>query len=60
MQTVAQTVPVGIILNLTPQVSETDTVLLNVKPSISRVQRFVNDPNPLLTIAEPHPADRDS
>jgi MSHA biogenesis protein MshL len=55
VQTVAQTVPVGIILNLTPQVSETDTVLLNVKPSISRVQRFVNDPNPLLTIANPIP-----
>jgi MSHA type pilus biogenesis protein MshL len=51
VQTVPQTVPVGIILNLTPQVSETDTVLLNVKPSISRVQRFVPDPNPLLTIA---------
>jgi MSHA biogenesis protein MshL len=51
VQTVPQTVPVGIILNLTPQVSDTDTVLLNVKPSISRVQRFVPDPNPLLTVA---------
>jgi MSHA biogenesis protein MshL len=48
--TTAQTVPVGIILNVTPQVSDNDTVLLNVKPSISRIARRVRDPNPLLTI----------
>ena len=33
VSTVAQTVPVGIVMNVTPQVSETDSVLLNVKPS---------------------------
>jgi general secretion pathway protein D len=48
--TTAQTVPVGIVLNVTPQVSENDTVLLNVKPSISRIAARVRDPNPLLTI----------
>jgi general secretion pathway protein D len=48
--TTAQTVPVGIVLNVTPQVSENDTVLLNVKPSISRISSSVQDPNPLLTI----------
>jgi general secretion pathway protein D len=48
--TTAQTVPVGIVLNVTPQVSENDTVLLNVKPSISRIAAQVLDPNPLLTI----------
>jgi general secretion pathway protein D len=48
--TTPQTVPVGIILNVTPQVSENDTVLLNVKPSISRIAARVRDPNPLLTI----------
>jgi general secretion pathway protein D len=48
--TTAQTVPVGIVLNLTPQISENDTVLMNVKPSISRIATRVRDPNPLLTI----------
>jgi general secretion pathway protein D len=48
--TTAQTVPVGIVLNVTPQVSENDTVLLNVKPSISRIAAFKRDPNPILTI----------
>jgi general secretion pathway protein D len=49
--TSAQTVPVGIVLNITPQVSENDTVLLNVKPSISRIVKTVNDPNPALATA---------
>jgi general secretion pathway protein D len=53
--TTAQTVPVGIVLNVTPQVSENDTVLLNVKPSISRIAARVRDPNPLLTIANEIP-----
>lgn len=49
--TTPNTVPVGIILNVTPQISEGDTVLLNVKPTISRIVRFVNDPNPSLALA---------
>jgi MSHA biogenesis protein MshL len=53
--TTAQTVPVGIVLNVTPQVSENDTVLLNVKPSISRIAARVRDPNPLLTVANEIP-----
>ena len=53
--TTAQTVPVGIVLNVTPQVSENDTVLLNVKPSISRIAARVSDPNPLLTVANEIP-----
>lgn len=48
--TTPQTVPVGIILNVTPQISSTDSVLLNVKPSISRIQRMVRDPNPDLAV----------
>jgi general secretion pathway protein D len=50
ISTTPQTVPVGIILNITPQISDTDSILLNVKPSISRIQKFVSDPNPLLTV----------
>jgi general secretion pathway protein D len=48
--TTAVTVPVGFVMNVTPQISDDDTVLLNVKPSTTRLIRFVNDPNPILTI----------
>jgi general secretion pathway protein D len=49
--TTVNTVPVGFVMSVTPQISETDTVLLNVRPSISRITGFVNDPNPLLAQA---------
>jgi general secretion pathway protein D len=42
------TVPVGFTMAVTPQISENDKVTLNVRPTISRILRFVNDPNPLL------------
>src|SRR6266705_1390564 len=48
--TTAVTVPVGFVMNVTPQISDNDTILLNVKPSTTRFVKFVNDPNPLLTI----------
>jgi len=44
-------VPVGFVMNVTPQISDTDTVLLNVRPSISRVIGTVDDPNPALKLA---------
>lgn len=46
--TTPYTVPVGFVMNVTPQVSADDTVLLNLRPSISRVVRDVQDPNPAL------------
>jgi general secretion pathway protein D len=45
-----QTVPVGIILNITPQISDSDTVLINVKPTVSRINTFVTDPTPGLAV----------
>jgi general secretion pathway protein D len=39
-------VPVGFVMNVTPQIGDDDKVLLNVRPSISRVVDSVNDPNP--------------
>ncbi|HEY9198330.1 MAG TPA: pilus (MSHA type) biogenesis protein MshL [Gammaproteobacteria bacterium] len=42
------TVPVGFVMSVTPQINETDTVILNIRPTISRVTSFVNDPNPAL------------
>lgn len=43
-----ETVPVGFVMTVTPQISEDDQVTLNVRPTISRIVRFVNDPNPVL------------
>lgn len=40
----AQTVAVGLVMSVTPQVSENGSILLNVRPSISRVLRYVADP----------------
>lgn len=42
------TVPVGFVMSLVPYVDESDEVVLNVRPTISRIIGFVNDPNPLL------------
>jgi general secretion pathway protein D len=39
-------VPVGLVMNVTPQISENDVVLLNIRPSISRKFGDVIDPNP--------------
>jgi general secretion pathway protein D len=41
-------VAVGLIMNVTPQISDADSVLLNVRPSISRIVGNVADPNPTL------------
>jgi MSHA type pilus biogenesis protein MshL len=41
-------VPVGFVMNVTPQISDSETVLLNVRPSISRIVGYVQDPNPAL------------
>jgi general secretion pathway protein D len=46
--TIANSVAVGFVMNVTPQISGNDVVLLNVKPTISKVLSFVNDPNPAL------------
>ncbi|MDZ4201895.1 MAG: pilus (MSHA type) biogenesis protein MshL [Gallionella sp.] len=46
-----KTIPVGFTMSVTPQISDSDVVLLNLKPSISRVIGFVNDPNPDLARA---------
>jgi MSHA type pilus biogenesis protein MshL len=43
------TVAVGVVVSLTPQVAEDGNITLTVRPTISRVLRFVRDPNPALT-----------
>lgn len=44
--TTPQTVPVGLVMSLTPQISESGMVTLNVRPTISRKVGDVLDPNP--------------
>jgi general secretion pathway protein D len=51
--TTPNVVPVGFVMNITPQISETDNVVLNVKPSITRIVGYVNDPNPVLAALNP-------
>ncbi len=46
--TTPNVVAVGFIMNVTPHISETDSVLLSVRPSISRIVGNVADPNPTL------------
>jgi MSHA biogenesis protein MshL len=41
-------VAVGFIMNVTPQIGDADSVLLNVRPSVSRIIGNVPDPNPSL------------
>ena len=46
--TTAQTVSVGMVMSLTPQINENGQVTLTVRPTVSRILRFKNDPNPSL------------
>ena len=41
-------VSVGVVMGVTPQIADDGRVSLNVRPTISRVLRFRNDPNPSL------------
>ena len=41
------TASVGFVMNVTPQISGDDTILLNVRPTTTRLVKFVPDPNPI-------------
>lgn len=47
--TTPQTVSVGLVLSVTPQISDTDMITLNVRPSVTSLVKMVLDPNPDLT-----------
>jgi MSHA biogenesis protein MshL len=51
--TTPKTVPVGFVMNVTPFITSDNEVILNIRPTISRVLTFVIDPNPLLLGADP-------
>jgi MSHA type pilus biogenesis protein MshL len=48
--TTAKTVMVGLVLAVTPQISDSDNVILNVRPTITSIASMIPDPNPELTI----------
>jgi MSHA biogenesis protein MshL len=45
------TVPVGFLMNVTPQISAGDEVVLNLRPTISRLTGYVDDPGVALSLA---------
>ncbi|MDG6773937.1 pilus (MSHA type) biogenesis protein MshL [Thiomicrorhabdus sp. ZW0627] len=45
-ETTVHTVPVGFMMSVTPFVSDDDNVSLNIRPTISRIVGYVNDPSP--------------
>jgi general secretion pathway protein D len=51
--TTPNTVPIGFTMSVTPQINDSDTVQINLHPSISRLVGYVNDPNPSLALATP-------
>ena len=54
VNTAAQVVPEGFIMTVTPQISESDIINLSVRPSVTRITKMVQDPNPTLSVAVPN------
>jgi len=48
--TIITTVPIGFTMSLTPQINDGDTVLLNIRPSITRLLSDAVDPTPGLAV----------
>ncbi|RLA09973.1 MAG: pilus (MSHA type) biogenesis protein MshL [Gammaproteobacteria bacterium] len=48
IDTTVNTVPVGLVMSVTPQISENGEITLNVRPTISRVIDYVEFDNPYL------------
>jgi len=52
IDTDVNTVPVGLVMSVTPFIDKNEVVTLNVRPTISRIIGFVQDPNPALAEAD--------
>ena len=44
----------GFMMSVLPQINDSDTIVLNVRPTIRRRVAFASDPNPALTAANPN------
>lgn len=49
--TTPKSVNVGFFMNVTPQISDNEEVTINVRPTITRITGYVDDPNPSLAAA---------
>ena len=50
--TTPNTVPVGVVMSVTPQINDGGNVNINVRPTISRVVDSIQDPNPSLVLVK--------
>ena len=46
--TTPQSVSVGLVMTVTPQISDSNSITLNVRPSITSISNYVSDPSPEL------------
>lgn len=46
VSTTPQSVSVGLVMSVTPQIAANDEIILNVRPTISSITEFRDDPNP--------------
>lgn len=51
--TTARTVPLGLVMSLTPQINENGQVTLNVRPTVTSQVGETLDPNPALAVTNP-------
>jgi general secretion pathway protein D len=51
LTTEINTIPVGLVMSVTAQISENEVVIMNIRPTISRIIDFKSDPNPALANA---------
>jgi general secretion pathway protein D len=49
--TTVNTVPVGFLMNVTAQVGDDNSITLNLRPTVSRITGYANDPSPALSQA---------
>lgn len=47
-KTQLNSIPIGLLMSVTAQISESGAVVLNLRPSISRISGYAMDPNPIL------------
>jgi general secretion pathway protein D len=47
--TTPNTVPVGVVMSVTPQINDTGNVNIDVRPTITSLIRYVPDPNPQIS-----------
>ena len=48
VQTTARTVPIGLVMSMTPQINETGQITITVRPTVTSQVDTVEDPNPVL------------